>query len=153
MNVVLADQDSKELIVSPILATICDGELDLRTKIDFPTNNQIVNLRVDKMDLARMRKELSLKEKNLSGKLSLEANLENKNYKNPKKIEGEGKAIIREGNIWEIDFLRGLGEFLFIPDFHSIIFEEGYAEFLIKKENIIRIMGIRRNKEPVRRMD
>jgi hypothetical protein len=52
-------------------------------------------------------------------------------------MDGEGKLKIKEGNIWEINFLKGLGQFLFIPEFDSIVFEEGYSDLVFKGENVV----------------
>jgi hypothetical protein len=92
---------------------------------------------INDLELSRLRQEINLKNSNLSGILSLDAKLENDGLSQWNKMTGNGKVTIKEGNIWEINFLKGLGQFLFIPEFESIVFEEGYSDLLFKDENII----------------
>jgi hypothetical protein len=130
-------KDKNELIISPLIANLAKGKIDFRTKFNFSNNKGVVNLVINEVDLAEIKKQLNLKNKNLSGKLSLEAYVDNNNFPQWNKLEGEGKILIKEGNIWELNFLKGLGEFLFIPDFEKITFEEGYSDVVFKNEEII----------------
>jgi hypothetical protein len=45
--------------------------------------------------------------------------------------------VLKKGNIWEVSLLKGLGELLFIPEFHKITFKNGYVEFIIRDQQII----------------
>lgn len=130
-------RDKNELIISPLIAGVCDGTLTLRLKIDSLNNKTVLNVIANDLDLSELRKEMSLKDKNLSGLLSLDINLQNDGLSQWNKMAGNGKVVIKEGNIWEINFLKGLGQFLFIPEFESIVFEEGYSDLLFKGENVI----------------
>jgi hypothetical protein len=130
-------RDKKELVISPLIAEVCGGKLDLRIKTDSLNNKVLLNVLINDLELSRLRQEINLKNSNLSGILSLDAKLENDGLSQWNKMTGNGKVTIKEGNIWEINFLKGLGQFLFIPEFESIVFEEGYSDLLFKDENII----------------
>ncbi|MDP2923412.1 MAG: hypothetical protein Q8O30_06815 [Candidatus Omnitrophota bacterium] len=130
-------RDKNELIVSPLLASIADGKAELRIKMDYLNDKAILNILINDLDLAELKKDLKLKDTNLAGILSLETSLENDSLSQWNKLNGGGKISIKEGNIWEINFLKGLGQFLFIPEFNTIVFEEGYSDLIFKGENVV----------------
>jgi hypothetical protein len=130
-------KDEEKLIISPLLINYDKGSIDFRTKLEFPYNKGIINLTLNDIDLEKIRKELNLKNKKLSGKLSADLYLENNNLKNWESWNGEGTVYIKEGNLWEINLFRGIGEFLFIPNFENIKFEEGGSDLIFRGEEII----------------
>lgn len=130
-------RDKDILIISPIAFEAARGKFDLRTKIDSKNKKMVVNLLADEVDLAILAKQLDLKSKNLSGTLSVGANFENNSLIKWDKLDGTGKISIKEGNIWEINFLKGLGQFLFIPEFEEIKFDDGEADLIFKGDNIV----------------
>jgi hypothetical protein len=130
-------RDEKELVISPIIANVAGGKLDLRIKTGPLNNKVLLNVLLNDLDLSELRKEINLKNTSLSGLLSLSVRLENDGLVRWDKMAGSGKVTIKEGNIWEINFLKGLGQFLFIPEFESIVFEEGYSDLLFKGENVV----------------
>jgi len=70
------------------------------------------------------------------GKLSLEASLRNVDLFKWKNLLGEGKILISEGDICQINFLKGLGKFLSIPDFEKIVFKRAYSDLFFEGEDI-----------------
>lgn len=132
----LLKKTSDELIISPFTFSLCDGVGELRTQINLKTKDITSNLITNNIDLSVLRDQLNLEQKTLAGKLFLEANIEAK-AGNFKDLNGSGLINIKEGDIWEINFLKGLGQFLFIPDFESIRFHEGYSDLNFKGDNII----------------
>ncbi|MDD5194949.1 MAG: AsmA-like C-terminal region-containing protein [Candidatus Omnitrophica bacterium] len=133
----LLEKKQNELIISPLSADLCQGKVDFRAKIDFSNKETIYNLIANDVDLSRLGEQLKLKNKNLSGKLSLEGEAKNNSLSDFHALTGQGKVIIKEGNIWEINFLKGLGNLLFIPDFEEIQFKEGSSDFVFKNSTII----------------
>jgi hypothetical protein len=130
-------KDKDLLIISPLVANVAQGKIELRTKIDSLNKKIVVNTLINDIDLAILKEQLKLKNSSLSGTLTLDANFENNGLAFLDKLEGSGKVSIHEGNIWEINFLKGMGEFLFIPEFEEIKFEEGYSDLIFKGENIV----------------
>ena len=130
-------KDKDKLIISPLTAIIAQGAVDIRTKFDFSNKKAVANIIANDIDLSELNKQLKWKEKKLAGKVSLEAYLENNGLKRWEKLSGEGKIELKEGNIWELNFLTGFGEYLFIPDFEEIPFKEGYSDLIFKGEKII----------------
>ena len=126
-----------ELTISPLFADLAQGKLELRSIVDLTTKNASVNLITNDIDIAQIVRDLELKENKYSGKLSLEAYLKSFDLPKGEKMDGQGKVWIKEGNVWEIDFLEGMGEFLFIPEFRSIEFTEGYSNLMFKGNDVI----------------
>jgi len=125
-----------EFILFPFTADIWKGITKIECKFDSSNNRYIFDILAKEIDLALARKSLALKNRKLSGKLSLKAKGENPHPKDINYINATGAVMIEDGNIWEMNFLKGLGEFLFIPDFENIIFSKGFAEFTIKNKTI-----------------
>lgn len=130
-------RDKDKLILSPLVARLAQGAIDIRTKFDFPNKKAIANIVANDVDLSELNKQLKWEGKKLAGKLSLEAYLENNGLKEWEKLDGYGKIELKEGNIWELNFLTGFGEYLFIPDFAEIPFKEGYSDLLFKADKVI----------------
>ncbi|MFA5337060.1 MAG: AsmA-like C-terminal region-containing protein [Candidatus Omnitrophota bacterium] len=130
-------KDKDLLIISPLVAGVADGKIELRAKIDSINKKIVVNALVNDVDLAKLVKQLKLEKSSLSGILSMDADFENKSLTSWDKLEGSGKVSIHDGNIWEINFLKGMGEFLFIPEFEEIKFEEGYSDLIFKGDNVV----------------
>ncbi len=81
-------------------------------------------------------KNLNLNKKAYAGKLSLKALVKNINLNSLEEMRGQGNISIGQGNIWQIDFLKGLGRFLSIPDFEEITFGDGYTDFTLSGDKI-----------------
>lgn len=136
-TVVKLYRDENEIIINPLLSELAKGKIHCISKITPANNSGEVNIIVNDVDLAQIRKQLNLKDKKLAGKLSCQAYIKSNALSTLSKLAGNGIIQIKEGNIWEISFLEGLGEFLFIPDFAKIQFEEGYSEVFFEEEDII----------------
>jgi hypothetical protein len=130
-------KDKDTLLLSPLTAEVAEGEIDLRAKLDRLNDKAVLNLVITSIKLENIRRQLNLKQKDLTGKLSCEIYLANNSLSKLDKMDGEGKILIREGNIWQIGLFKGLGEILSIPDFEQITFEEGYSDLIFKDKNIL----------------
>lgn len=130
-------RDKNEAIISPLVANVARGALEARLKLDYLNKKTTLNVLINDLDLSEIKNELKLKAKDLSGLLSLDIKVDNNGLSGWNTMDGGGKITIKEGNIWEINFLKGLGQFLFISEFESIVFEEGYSDLIFKGENVI----------------
>lgn len=131
------NQNPKGLTVKPITADICNGRLTADFKQDVLSQKMFFNAGLDGFDLAKMREALELKQKNLSGKILLKLKIENSGLTQFNKMSGDGQLAIKEANFWEMNLLKGLGEFLFIPDFEDINFDKGYSDLFFKDDKVI----------------
>lgn len=131
--------NKNELIISPLLAKVINGKLDLRSKFDFKNNKAVFNVIANDISLSQLQKEVNLgkKAKDITGMLNLQADFENSSLTQWDKLSGDGKITISNGNFCHINFLKGLGEFLFIPDFEDIKFKKGYSDIIFKKDAIL----------------
>lgn len=90
-----------------------------------------MNLNIKDIDLAQLKMDTPWKEKPTSGKLSLSAQVKGP-FKNTKALRGNGSLMLTEGNLWELNLLRGLSSLLFIPEFEKIVFKEAGGDFIIE---------------------
>ena len=49
-------------------------------------------------------------------------------------MEGDGTVLIHDGNIWQLNLLKGLGKIIFTSDFENIPIQEVSADFNIKNQ-------------------
>lgn len=90
---------------------------------------------LDNVDIAKLKLDTEFKNKDLSGILSAKTRL-NLKKPLPEAITGDGELAIKEGVIWEMRPLKKLGEFLLLPEFSHIIFNQGQATFTIRDKQI-----------------
>ena len=118
------------------LAKVWKGEINLTGALNLSNNKGTLNLTANGIDIAQVMHELNVEGKKPRGKLSLEVNLKNVDLFKWKNLRGGGKIIISEGNIYQINFLKGLGKFLSIPDFENIVFKRAYSDLFFEGEEI-----------------
>ncbi|MBU2540670.1 MAG: DUF748 domain-containing protein [Candidatus Omnitrophica bacterium] len=113
------------------------GNFKLKGKGEILPETFQLDLDVDiqNVDLAKLKSDTAFKDKDISGILSAKAIL---NAKRPiiETLSGEGELNIKEGKIWELKLLKGLGEILLLPEFSRINFNEGEATFRIADKRI-----------------
>lgn len=126
----------KSLIIDSLLAEIANGTLNCKAKINTLDNSAQANISLNEIYIEDIVRQLDLKKKTSSGKMSLKSSVENIALNSLDKMRGRGNISIIEGNIWQIDFLKGLGQFLSIPDFEEIIFSNGYSDFVLSGDKI-----------------
>ncbi|UCD15823.1 MAG: hypothetical protein JSV34_01885 [Candidatus Omnitrophota bacterium] len=130
-------RDKNEITISPLIANIASGQIELRTKLDSLNDNAVFNAAAAGIELAELKDYFNLKTKTLEGKLSLELYLKKKGLSKWGNLDGEGKVSVREGNLWQLNLLKGLGEILYIPDFETITFDKGHSDLEFAGENIM----------------
>ncbi len=114
-----------------------DGLLFLRGNFDLITDNIPYYLDVDisGLELNKLVQDTQLNKKDISGFLSLKA-LINGNANDINVIKGKGWFKILNGNLWEVSFLKGLADILFMPDLKTIVFKEAFSNFEIANRKI-----------------
>ncbi len=104
------------------------GRLDLNT----PGPRYSVTGEIKDLDLNLLKNDIpDLKNKTFYGKLSLQAIAEGTGA-DPKSINGQGQIVVTNGNIWEFNPLKGLGNFIFMPRFDTLSFSHATGDFLVK---------------------
>lgn len=130
-------KDKNELIVSPLTAKLGQGDIQLRGKLDYLNDSSTLDLTAANIDLGNIRDQINLKNKTLAGKLSVQALITNKSTSKWNSLDGEGKIVIRDGNLWQINLLQGIAQFLFLPDFDKITFKEASSDLTFKGEDVL----------------
>jgi len=95
---------------------------------NFPVT---LNARIQDVDLAQLKKDTSWKEKPTAGKFSISAEIQGP-LKNTNDLRGSGTLSVTEGNLGQLNLLKGLGALLFIPEFERIVFKEAGGDFTVR---------------------
>ena len=104
------------------------GRLDLKTSaLPYTLSGEIkaLNLNLLKNDIPNM------KDKTFYGTLDLQA-VASGSGADTKSITGQGQLFIRNGNIWEFNPLKGLGNFIFVPRFNTLSFSHATGDFFVR---------------------
>jgi hypothetical protein len=106
------------------------GRITLGEKISWALRGAI-----DGLDLNALKVDTPMKDKTLSGTTALEMSVQGIGA-DPATTTGGGKITIKDGNIWEFNPLKGLGNFLFIPKFSNLIFTSAAGDIYVKDSKI-----------------
>ncbi len=111
------------------------GSLSGGGRISQSDLNMEVVANLDNIDIAKLKKDTPLKDNEISGLFSAKANL---NFKKAvlETLRGEGEIKIKDGTIWDFRPFKGLAEFLILPEFSHIVFNQGSATFKIDDKRL-----------------
>ncbi len=114
-----------------------EGLLLLRGNVDLTKENFPYYFDIDLtgFDINKFIQDTQLEKKNISGDLSLKTLL-NGYATDFDSLNGKGWIKIADGNLWEISFLKGLSEILFMPNLRTVVFKEGFSNFEISDRKI-----------------
>lgn len=87
------------------------------------------------IDLAKLKLDTGLKDKDLSGLLDISTELKG-NFKDQASLKGNGLLSIKDGRLWQLNLFKGLGELFLLPDHENIVFKEAFGEFDIADKSI-----------------
>ena len=118
------------------LAEVWRGKFKLNGALDLFGKKGNLNATADNIDIGQAIQELNVGGRTPRGKLSLEINLTSFDLFKWKNLLGEGKILISEGDIYQINFLKGLGKFLSIPGFENIVFKRAYSDLFFQGQEI-----------------
>lgn len=140
-NIILNYKQKDTLVnVFKIAAKFYDGDLNLDGNAKLESNEGAIytlNLSLDNAELAKLKMDTPLKEKDISGVVNFFTQIAGKG-KDMSAIRGKGKISLANGNIWEIGPFKGLVKYLFRPEFREkIIFKEVTADFIIKNKQVL----------------
>lgn len=117
--------------------SLYDGTLEASAKINLDTEDMPfwVEAKVNDIKIEKLIMDTPAKTQDLAGTIQGIAKL-NGFLTDLSRLSGAGKILIKDGKLWELNLLKGLGKLLFTKDFTDIIFNEGYCEFFIKDKFI-----------------
>jgi|GEM_PF-5757166 hypothetical protein len=127
----------RRIYVSELSARPYGGTLLANLDIDLAQQNPpyAINVAMEEIDLSKLALDTDLKNKPVSGKALFKCGI--RGYgKNPETVKGEGAVFIKGGYLWEMPFLKGIADLLFMPNLSSIVFDEASANFAIANKAI-----------------
>jgi hypothetical protein len=120
------------LFIPALISNPYGGALLASMDIDLSQQNPpyAISLSLEDIDLGRLAPDTDFRDKPISGRGLLKASI--RGYgKNPETIKGEGLLFIKGGSLWEIPLLKGIADFLFMPNLSNIVFDEVAAHFAV----------------------
>ena len=87
------------------------------------------------IDLKQLKMDTGFKDEDISGSLAINADFTGDMTK-PETLKGNGSISVAEGKLWQLNFFKGLGEFLFTPDYSNIVFDQALGTFDIENKFI-----------------
>jgi hypothetical protein len=124
--------------VQAMRLSLYDGIMEATANInltakDFP---YLFNAYIEGVKIEKLKLDTPAKDKDIAGTLHVQTKL-NGSLSDISQVSGEGKILITEGKLWQLNLLQGLGQLLFTPDFINIVFDKGYCDFIIKDKFIL----------------
>lgn len=107
---------------------VIKGNLNLSNKDRL---RYLLNGTLKDLELNDLKNDTPAKDKTLYGACSLNISLEG-NTQDINSAKGDGSLLIRKGNLWEFNPLKGLGNFLLMPRFTNIVFTNAQGNFSIE---------------------
>jgi hypothetical protein len=108
------------------------GSINARFSLDLTPEAPAYTAKLDfsNIDLAQLKTDTQFKDKDISGLLNADLELEG-TLKGAETLRGQGKVSVKNGKLWELNLLKGLGEFLFVSDYAAIVFRNAQANLII----------------------
>jgi uncharacterized protein involved in outer membrane biogenesis len=130
-------QRNSTLSVSEFTAKSYDGTIDAQLDLNLTQASPAYSTKfvLEKVDLAKLKKDTGFKDKELTGLLNIKGELQG-SMANFDTLKGSGYLTVKEGKIWEINLFKGLGELLFLPIYQRIVFSEIDADFFIQDKKV-----------------
>lgn len=136
-------QENRQISRCNLYADVYGGKLTLALGADLDKVKPEFNLKLElvNLDLAKLKEDTTLKDKTLTGLLNANFALAGQGI-DTESFSGKGLITVKEGNLWEITPFKKLGQFLVIPSFENIVFNEANADLIIAEGNIFTDEGV-----------
>lgn len=120
-----------------IRMSLYDGVIDVAGSINLASSNlpYWVNFGIQGVKIEKLKMDTPGKDKDIAGTIQAQAKI-NGFSNDLAKLSGQGRLIITEGKLWELNLFKGLGRLVFAKDFASIVFKEGSSDFFIQDKSI-----------------
>lgn len=130
-------QKDREIDQCDLTANAYGGRLNMSLSSDLSDDQLPFFLtgNLEKINLALLKNDTALQKQNISGFLSGSVVVKG-SLKNLQATTGDGSILVAEGHIWQINLMKGLGQFLFIPEFENITFNEAKGDFTVKNQKV-----------------
>ena len=131
-------QKNRRIKIPRLSAKSYSGSLNIEADFDLKKRGPGYQVKMisSGIDLAKLKMDTDFKNKDITGLLNIEGEL----YGNTNKIETmKGLAVVsvKNGNLWQLDLFKGLGEFFLMPDYRNIVFDQAEGNFTIGNKTVI----------------
>ncbi len=131
------NQKNRYLSMQPFTADTYGGKVEITLTSNLDVADPLYNAKVtfSNIDLKKLKMDTKLKEKDISGQLNLEADLQT-TARVLDDLRGMGYFSMKDGNLWQLNIFKGLGEFLFLPLYQNIVFKKAQSNFVVENKAI-----------------
>lgn len=127
-------QTAGQGLISFLNFTAYNGAGTVKGRVDLNSKGPRYSVtgEIKDLDLNLLKSDIpDMKDKTFYGKLSIQAAAEGTGA-DTKSISGQSQVVVTDGNIWEFNPLKGLGNFIFMPRFDTLSFSHATGDFTIK---------------------
>lgn len=110
----------------------------LQGRLDFTNPDPLYSLRgsIKDIDINLLKNDTPWKDKVFYGIFTSQFSIRGTGF-DANMINGEGNVLLDNGNIWEFNPLKGLGNFIFSPGFSTVAFTHAHGDFSIAESRIL----------------
>ena len=114
------------------------GKLLIKIQADFLEKDIpfVSNIIINDVDVSQLKNDTGLKDKDISGLLQAAANLKGSSGDIKSSLNGAGQLMFEDGNLWQLELFKGIGQLLVIPEFQKIVFKKASGDFIIGNSRI-----------------
>lgn len=124
--------------IKSMKALFYGGSLFATAKIDWFGKGLPYSVNFDAKDvkLEDLKMVTGFKDKDVSGKIMALASLAG-TFRDITKFSGTGRISIRDGRLWQLNLLQGVGKMIFSSDFADLVFTEGSCDLELKDRGLL----------------
>jgi uncharacterized protein involved in outer membrane biogenesis len=115
-----------------------DGLMEVNATMNLKVQNfpYRAAINIQGVKIEKLKLDTGAKDKDIAGIVHAQAKLSGAST-DLSLLNGEGKILVTEGKLWQLNLFQGLGALLFAKrDFANIVFEQGTCDFIIKDKSI-----------------
>jgi len=130
-------QENRELLVPRIILNGYSGTISLGVNAELKpqSTDYKLSVLVSGIDLNKLKMDTDFKDKEISGILNIAGNLSG-DMKKLETMKGTASVSVENGNLWQINLFKGLGEFFLMPEYRNVAFEEASGDFDIADKTV-----------------
>jgi len=130
-------QEAKIAKIITLRAVFYEGLINGTASLNLDSVNlpYYIELKADGVRLEKLKLDTASKNKNISGVLQSAFKL-NGFSGDLSKLSGAGSFSVKEGRLWELNLLQGMGKLLFAKDLGNIELSECSSAFLIQNSSV-----------------
>lgn len=119
--------------------SLYDGIIEANGNINYRKQDYPYEASVDiqGIKIEQLKRDTDARDKDIAGNVNSQAKLYGV-CRDLSRSSGEGKILITDGKLWQLNLFQGLGALLFAKkDFSSIVFEQGTCDFIIRDKFLL----------------